>query len=157
MKMTKSGLASELNQVANSAAAVDKASEQVFGKLQRLECETLGRFNDLISEAYSFNGWSQNVGRQAKESKLRPAPGTVKVYVSTIRRGYRMELPVLTYRNLHELQKAIRENMPKPANVPIQAKFNVVRHALSDKDREAFDAKVLKLLAQYQTRLQLVG
>lgn len=104
-----------MTKMANAFANIQKASEkveelatQILTAAQDAKALTLEAFNELVTEGYRANNWSQQVGRPSDDSTLQPAPSTIRFYVSTMRRMYREGLDVMGFKVMWEVRRAVR-------------------------------------------------
>lgn len=112
-------LATIFAQIETAAAHVDDVASAMLATIKAAGATTLDEFNELVADAYAANGWSQRMGRPAPGDK--PAPGAVKMYVSTVRRAYKLQLDVLSFETMEALRKACRGvERPAPAERPAQ-------------------------------------
>lgn len=166
-------LAAVFNRIEAAANAVEDVSKAILATIKAAKAHTLDQFNQMVSDAYQANGWSQKAGRPGATDKLKPAPGAVKLYVSTIRAAYRYGLRVMSY----DLMEAIRIDLraarkierdraqptqqePEMAGVQVQQENAltgalwhdalVVREHLDEEQKALFDAQVRRLLAKYR-------
>jgi hypothetical protein len=102
-------LAADLINIARKAKGVESAANGMFTTLKNEDVRTLDHFNEKVREAFQANGWSQTAGRPAADSKEKPAPDAVKLYVSTFRAAYRMKLDVLSFETVGAMRATIRE------------------------------------------------
>lgn len=113
MKTQTNDLASIFSRIERAASAVEEVAKAMLAAIKAADARTLEKFNDMVADAYGRNGWSQRQGRPVEGAKERPAPDAVKLYVSTVRAGYRMGLKVQTFDTMHALRQAIREKRAK--------------------------------------------
>ena len=114
----KYDLAAVLVQLAETADVVESVAGDMLAAIRERSVTTLDQFNTLIGDAYERNGWSRKVGRPIEGSAEKPAPDAVKLYVSIIRAGYRLGVPVLTFETMSALRKEVREKRSR-VMVPI--------------------------------------
>lgn len=173
MKNQSKELAAVFTRIEIAANSVEDISKAILATIKTAKASTLDQFNRMVTEAYEANGWSQKAGRPSITETLRPAPGAVKLYVSTIRAAYRHNLKVLSY----DLMEAIRIDLsaarkierdkakpvqqePEMAGVQVQKENAltgalwhdalVVREHLDEEQKALFDAQVRRLLAKYR-------
>lgn len=169
MKTTKQDLASVFAQIEKCAESLEGVAAGILHAVKANNAHTLDQFNDMVAEAYGRNGWSQRAGRPAVGSSEKPAPEAVKVYVSTVRAAYRMQLKVLTFDTMGALRIAIREKRAASAEakpkspelrgvqLTTETSLNgalwhdamVVWDHLPAEQRELFETQVRRLLAKY--------
>lgn len=87
-------------------ASTESHSQGILEAIRRAEATTLAQFDVLVADAFERNGWSQRIGRPAAGDV--PAPAVVKVYVSTVRAGFRLGLDVAACESVQELRNAIK-------------------------------------------------
>lgn len=106
--MTK--LSVVFNKIANEATKLDGMASEILVTLKRAKARTLEAFDNLVAEAYAANGWNTGpAGRPAAGVEVRPAPDSVKSYVSQIRAAYKEELDVLGFDTMSALRRAVAE------------------------------------------------
>lgn len=174
-----SKLAEIFTKIDQSSAQIETLSGQIIDAIRDAKAYTVEAFNELVSEAYQENGWSRQIGRPVEGSVDRPAPPTIRNYVSVIRAAYKIGLKVHTYRTLRELRTAARvarmaaiEPVEQPeelAGVSIKASKEitgalfhdlvVIWEHLSDEDRAAMDVILNRARNRFQkkTPLRLVA
>ena len=113
MKANKSDLASIFLQVEKSANAVEGVASNILLFVKSVGAKTLVDFNGHVSEAFAKLNWSQTAGRPAASSELKAAPKAVKLYVSTIRRAYTLNIDVLSFESMNDIRKAVVAAAPK--------------------------------------------
>lgn len=87
---------------------VEESSTQILLVAQQEGALTLEAFNELVAKAYVEKHWSQLVGRPAEGSTLKPAPPTVRNYVSVMRRMYREGFDVMSFKVMFEVRQAVK-------------------------------------------------
>jgi hypothetical protein len=105
----KNDLATIFTRIETAANKTEQVAGQILAEIKKHDAKTIQAFDSLVAEAFKANGWSQVAGRPATDSKLKPAPVSVKLYVSSVRAAYRLELPVLTFETIGALRVAIRK------------------------------------------------
>jgi len=168
---TKLDLAAIFTQIESSAMIVDEVAGKILAAIKEAKADTLEAFNVMTWAAYDAKGWSRRIGPPVPGDV--PAPASVKVYVSTIRAAYRLEVNVLDYSAIGELRKAIRSarsgkaaSSPKPEPTPPEMKGVKVDHPaaltgslwhdaivlwenLPEEQQSALEEAVRKLVAKY--------
>lgn len=103
-------LATTLLNIEQSATAVEDVARGILSTIRDEDVATLDHWNEIVSDAYAANGWNRvNGAPPAGTTPLPPAPDSVKVYVSTVRAGYRLALPMTTFETMGALRSAVRE------------------------------------------------
>lgn len=102
-------LATDFINIARKAKGVESAANGMFSTLKAENVKNLDHFNELTRDAFQTNGWSQTAGRPVVGSKEKSAPDAVKLYVSSFRAAYRLELDVLSFETVGAMRNAIRE------------------------------------------------
>ncbi len=169
MKTTKQDLASVFAQIEKSADALEGVAAGILHAIKTNNATTLDQFNDMVAEAYGRNGWSQRAGRPPVGSTERTAPEAVKVYVSTVRAAYRLNLKVPAYETMGALRVGIRdarsaaastrEKSPELRGIQLTTETSlngalwhdavVVWEHLPAEQRELFETQVRRLLTKY--------
>lgn len=169
-------MTSKLTTIFKQMSEIDETKEslgvQILAFLVENKCKTLALANEQFGRAYDENGWSRSAGRPRDGSKEVPAPPTVKNYVTAFRRAYKAGLDVLGFKTVWEMRTAIRELRDarkeaeeKPESlVGVQITKDdiltgflvhdisaVIKH-LPDSERDEFEAKLRRLLAQYMKK-----
>lgn len=108
MKNGKHDLAVVFTKIESAAGKVDEVAKGILASIKEQDCTTLEHFNEMVSDAFQRNGWSQKQGRPSEGSTERPAPDAVKLYVSTARAAYRMKINLLEFETMGALRTAIR-------------------------------------------------
>lgn len=167
--MNTENLAAVFAQIEQAAEAVESIAGGVLAAIQEAQADTLEKFNDMVADAYQRNGWSQKAGRPAEGSTERPAPQAVKVYVSIVRRAYRMELDVLSFEHMGALRSAIRQARTQDAHAGVRSPelrgvqvsssdrltgglwhdAVVLYENLPDEQRTLFETQIRRLLKKY--------
>lgn len=102
-------LSSILSSIESASGIMDDLARQMLGVVKEAKASTLDAFNEMVSEVYAVNGWSQVAGRPSADSDLKPAPDAVKFYISNIRAAYRLKLDVLGFDTIGALRLAVKE------------------------------------------------
>lgn len=166
-------------QIDKASAKLDTLSAQIIDAIRDAKAHTLDAFNELASQAYEENGWSRQSGRPTEGTSEKSAPPTIRNYVSTIRRAYKIGLKVHSFKTLRELRNAVRaakqedhEEEEKPSEligVSIKAgnqitgalfhDLVVIWEHLSEDDRTAMDSILNRARNRFQkkTPLRLVS
>lgn len=118
-------LATDFINIARKAKGVESAANGMFSTLKTEDVRTLDHFNELTREAFQTNGWSQTAGRPVAGSKEKPAPDAVKLYVSSFRAAYRLDLDVLSFETVGAMRNAIRERRQAPKHAVAPSRRNV--------------------------------
>ena len=166
-------MANKLTNILKKLGAIDDTKEglgkQILSFLVEQKCTTLDLANEQFATAYQENGWSRTAGRPKDGSKEKPAPATVKNYVTAFRVAYGYGFDVLGFETVGAMRLAIREKRiaekeekEKPTSlVGVQITKEdiltgflvhdisaVITH-LPDSERLEFEAKLQRLLSQY--------
>lgn len=158
-------LATIFNRINKAHGALESTAAQILEVVKLNDANTLDKFNEMVAAAYDRNGWSSRQGRP------RPgdisAPTAVQVYVSTLRRAYRMGIKVLKCSNMEDIRretrKVARGNQPeqspelKGVQVAASSTLNgavwhdvlVVWEHIPAEEQQALEASVRKLLERY--------
>lgn len=120
MKATKSNLASVFTQIETAAGTVDDIAKGILDAIRERDAKTLEEFNEMVSGAYAFNGWSQTVGRPVEGATDTPAPQAVKMYVSNVRGAYRAGFDVQAFDTMYGLRKALRDKRKDDAKPSVE-------------------------------------
>jgi len=157
-------LATIFARINKASVGIEATASQILEVVKLNDTNTLDKFNLLVSAAYERNGWSRRQGRP-KAGDV-PAPRAVQVYVSTIRRAYRMGIKVLKCDNMQAVRDALtkpRGNQPdvnpelKGVQVAASNSLNgavwhdvlVVWEHIPAEEQQALEASVRKLLERY--------
>jgi hypothetical protein len=101
-------LARAFRTVAGQEQQLESTASGILAIVRGAGKMTVGKFDKLVSAAYAANGWNARAGRpNGKEAKHEPVPGTVRTYVTTIRRAMRAKLQVGTYKTFTALRTAL--------------------------------------------------
>lgn len=165
-----------LTSIFSQLASIDETKEglgsQILSFLVDNDCRTLDDANEQFWKAYDENGWSRTAGRPKDGSTDKPAPATVKNYVTAFRRAYGYGLDVLSFKTVGEMRHAIREKrdaekeaQSKPAalkgititkdsviNGALWHDLVVVWDHLPEEQKETLEAKLQKLLDQFMKK-----
>lgn len=106
-------LASALALIGRDAAAIDSRADAVLRIVKQAKMKTAKEFNAAVRVAYERNGWNSKPGKPKAGNKKVPVPATVKQYVSTIRRAFKMDLLVLTYSSFYALRSEVQAKAAK--------------------------------------------
>lgn len=131
----------------------------------------------MVGDAYEANGWSRQAGRPSEGSTLKPAPATIRNYVSTIRKAYKSKLDVLSYTTLGALRQAVRDlKKAKKPDAPadelaalrgvkiahqqemigaVVHDIGVVLQNLDDEDRGKLEAILQKAIKQFSKKVHM--
>lgn len=158
-------LATIFNRINKAHATMETTAAQIIEVLKLNDVNTLDKLNDIVAAAYDRNGWSSRQGRPRPGDVS--APKAVQVYVSTLRRAYRMGIKVLKCTNMEdvrrELSKAAKRGQPeqppelKGVQVAASGTLNgavwhdvlVVWEHIPAEEQQALEASVRKLLDRY--------
>lgn len=157
-------LATIFTRIQKAHAGMETTASQIIEVIKLNDANTLEKFNEMVSTAYDRNGWSSRQGRP------RPgdisAPQAVQVYVSTLRRAYRLGLKVLKFTNMEEVRRELRKHRgdqptqpPELKGVQVAASSTlngavwhdvlVVWEHIPNDEQQALEASVRKLLERY--------
>ena len=118
-------LARAFRTVAGQEQQLESAASAVLAIVRGAGKLTVSKFDKLVSAAYAANGWNARAGRPANgEAKKNAVPGTVRTYVTTIRRAMRSKLSVGTFKTFTALRTALEA---KKGRGNKRAKDNVLR------------------------------
>jgi hypothetical protein len=157
-------LATIFNRITKAHAGLESCAAQILEVVKLNDANSLDKFNTLVAAAYDRNGWSSRQGRP------RPgdisAPSAVQVYVSTLRRAYRMGIKVLKLNNMEEIRRAMRKPRGDQTTQPPELKgvqvaatnslngavwhdILVVWERIPAEEQQALEASVQRLLDKY--------
>jgi hypothetical protein len=102
-------LAKIFTKIEAAANKVDDLAAQILDAIKEYQADTLEDFNEMVGDAYEANGWSRQAGRPSEGSTLKPAPMTIRNYVSTIRKAYKAKLEVMRFDTLGQLRQAVKD------------------------------------------------
>lgn len=171
-------LAKIFTRIESAAVTVEELATQILDAIKEAEADTLAAFNEMVGDAYEANGWSRQAGRPAEGSKMTPAPMTIRNYVSTIRKAYKMKLPVMEFATLGELRKAAKgaKKEAKHTEAPtdelaalrgvkmaqqeemigaVVHDIGVVLKHLDDEDRTKLEALLQKAIKQFSKKAHM--
>lgn len=169
-------MTNKLTKIFKTLGGIDESKEslgkQILSFLADHECTTIELANEQFAIAYEENGWSNTAGRPKTGSKETPAPPTVKNYVTAFRTAYGYGLDVLGFetvgamrqanREMRSAEKAEEQKLSSLVGVQISKDdiltgflvhdiSAVIKH-LPDTERDEFEAKLQRLLAQYMKK-----
>lgn len=101
-------LATVFNRITKAHGTLESTASQILEVVRLNDANSLDKFNALVTAAYDSNGWSTRQGRPRPGDVS--APQAVQVYVSTLRRAYRMGIKVLKLNSMEEVRREIRKN-----------------------------------------------
>jgi hypothetical protein len=157
-------LATVFNRITKAHGTLESTAAQILEVVRLNDANSLDKFNALVAAAYDSNGWSSRQGRP------RPgdisAPQAVQVYVSTLRRAYRMGIKVLKFTNMEEIRRELRKTRgdhPEPpavlkgVQVAASSTLNgavwhdvlVVWEHIPPEEQQALEASVRRLFEKY--------
>ena len=114
MKQTK--LAAALAVIGKGANELDNQATQVLRLVRAEKINDLKGWSAAVRAAYKANGWNGKPGKpKAGAKKALAVPGTVKQYVSAIRRAFRLKLPVSSYSSFYALRQDLKARTVKAA------------------------------------------
>lgn len=106
-------LASILASVAQNGELIESKADGILSLIKSAGIKDLEAFNDAVQRAYLANGWQPAQGAPKKGSEAaQTVPSTVKQYVSQVRAGFRLGLPMAQFKTIHAMRKAIRTSKP---------------------------------------------
>lgn len=89
---------------------LDSVASGILAIVAEAKVRSVAEFNPLVSAAYEANGWNPRPGRPSAETKdLAEVPGTVRTYVTTIRRAFRRGIDVADCKTFYELRQSLRK------------------------------------------------
>ncbi len=125
-------LARVFTDLAEDSKKLDSVAAGILAIVAEAKVRTAEQFNPLVSAAYEANGWNPRPGRPTAEAKGRQdVPGTVRTYVTAVRRALRRNINVSACRTFYELRKKIRETKVRqslgsaPRGLTEEAKNNI--------------------------------
>jgi hypothetical protein len=156
-------LATIFNRINKTHVSMETTAAQIIEVLKLNDVNTLDKLNEIVAAAYDRNGWSSRQGRPRPGDVS--APSAVQVYVSTLRRAYRMGIKVLKLNSIEEVRREIRKanrghqdgEGPKGVRLTATGSFNGdLRHdilllweVIPDEERTALEASVQRLYDKY--------
>lgn len=105
-------LASILESVAQAGESVESKADSILSILKTAGVKDLEAFNEQVKAAYTANGWNSAQGNPGSNATGSNVPATVKQYVSQVRAGFRLGLPMASFKTIHALRKAIKAKAP---------------------------------------------
>lgn len=102
-------LAAAFSVLAQESVVIESKAEHVLRILKQKNIRDLKSFNVEVKLAYKANGWNSSSGRPKEGSELKPVPPTVKQYVSSIRRAFRLRLLVLNFSSFSALRSELKQ------------------------------------------------
>jgi hypothetical protein len=165
--MTKTNLATIFSQIADQSKNVDDVAGAILVAIKDAKATTIVKFMRLVDDAYAANGWNRKIGRLAPDAKVTPAPRAVRVYVSTIRRAYKLGVKVMKCDGIGQVRAGIKAAQPAPAKAAVisiagvhlnsQGKLNgspwhdaiVIYQKLPAAKRAAMDRAVKSMATRY--------
>lgn len=171
-------LAKIFTRIEAAAIKVDDLAAQILEAIKEYQADTLDDFNEMVGNAYEANGWSRQAGRPSEGSTMKPAPMTIRNYVSIIRKAYKLRLPVMEFLTLGELRTAIKDLRIKAKASAIHTDelaamrgvkiakeeemigavvhdIGVVMKHLDRDDQDDFEQKLQKLLRQFSKKAHM--
>lgn len=158
-------LAASMIGVGRLGGKIEKMTCSWFAPLKAMEVKTLDEANIVFSAAYEVNGWNQTSGRPPAGSTLTSAPPLVKIYTTTFRKGYKLELDVLSFETVGALRDAINEKRQPivhrvethkaPANVPhgplgaLWHEVEALEEGLTVEEQHEFEREVRMLMERF--------
>lgn len=106
-------LAEALAVIATEGTTLESKADSVLAIVRTSGIRGEKEFSAAVREAYKANGWHVRAGAPKKGAAGKPVPGTVKQYVSQVRRAFRLGIPVAGMKSFFKLRKAIREAAAK--------------------------------------------
>jgi ribosomal protein L33 len=105
---TETKLARALRAVGEQGQQLESTASAVLGIIKDAKALSIKKFDKLVRAAYKENGWNARSGRPvAGDAKLESVPGTVRTYVTVIRRAMRLKLKVGKYQTFTALRTAL--------------------------------------------------
>lgn len=103
-------LARVFSELVDGGKKLDSVAADILAIVAEARVRTVDAFNPLVSAAYQQNGWNPRAGRPSADTKgLGEVPGTVRTYVTTIRRALRRGIDVSKMETFYELRQALRK------------------------------------------------
>lgn len=113
--MKKSALAATLAVISSAEHELEAKATAVLRIVRSQRIGTLKEWGAAVRAAYKANGWNGKPGKPKAGNLAKPVPGTVKQYVSAIRRAFRLKLPVSSYTSFYALRQDLRKRSEKAA------------------------------------------
>lgn len=117
--MAKQSLAAALAVIANESSTLENKADSVLAIVRQSGIRDEKAFSAAVREAYKANGWNVTAGAPKRGSSGKPVPGTVKQYVSQVRRAFRLGVPVASMKSFFKLRQAVRTAVAKRAPAPV--------------------------------------
>lgn len=120
--------------VATCEQQMDTLAGGILAIVVEAKVRDLEAFDPLVRAAYAANGWNASPGRPSASSEAADVPGTVRTYVTTVRRAFRLGIPVAGAKSFSNLRNLIRKHLEKKRpkrrtsmrGVPEKVKLNFV-------------------------------
>lgn len=94
----ESKLARAFRAVATSGEQLETTASAILAIVKSAKALTVARFDKLVEAAYEANGWNTRPGRpSAGEEPKGEVPGTVRTYVTIVRRAMRERIKVAKF------------------------------------------------------------
>ena len=102
-------LARVFTELVDGGKRLDSVASGILAIVAEAKVRAVEEFNPIVSAAYEANGWNPRPGRPSAETKgMEEVPGSVRTYVTTVRRAFRRGINVAGCRTFYELRKALR-------------------------------------------------
>lgn len=181
---TETKLAKAFQAIAEQEGKLETTASQVLGIIKEERNLTEEKFDELVSAAYEANGWNAHAGRPSSEDPPKDTvPGTVRTYVSIVRRAIRADLKVAKFDTFTSLRTALDKadeganrphkrnggadipkrmqkdfigvevEQPKEFNEAIFHDIPALYLHLPTDQRELFKAQLVRLLEQYKKHI----
>jgi hypothetical protein len=113
---TESKLARAFRAVAGQEKQMESTASKILAIIRGAKALTISRFDKLVEQAYDANGWNSRPGRpNSKDTPKDSVPGTVRTYVTVIRRAMRLRLKVGKFKTFHALREALEVKLAASA------------------------------------------
>lgn len=134
----------------------DSVAAGILAIVAEEKVRTANHFNTIVSAAYQANGWNSRAGRPSVGSNLKEVPGTVRTYVTTVRRALMRGINVASCKTFYELRERIRATKVRTAFCGLEEGDSDLGHDVSivcanlPKQKKAvFEKKLRSLLEEF--------
>lgn len=102
-------LARVFTNLAESGKSTDNVAAGILAIVAEAGVKDIEAFDPMVRAAYAANGWNPRPGRPTAETTdLESVPGTVRTYVTAVRRALRRGIDVAKMKTFYDLRKALR-------------------------------------------------
>jgi len=177
--MKQLDLAVILTDIENASGKVEDVATGIIQFIRENDVKDIDHLNEVLADAFAKKNWSQRQGRPPAGSTEVAAPRAVKLYVSTLRTGYRYGFDVQSFETMRALRDAVatetEARRPSPASqvrlaalkgvkLTSESEFNgAVWHdgpllfiRLPDERKEALETAIQKVINKFMKELPKV-